>query len=63
MTVSRISLLRLSVAERELTAEKTRQIHTVIATTWILGVAMPSGYPHPPAVRRELFDRVCRGVP
>jgi hypothetical protein len=39
------------------------QIHTVIATTWILGVAMPSGYPHPPAVRRELFDRVCRGVP
>lgn len=24
---------------------------------------MPSGYPHSPAVRRELFDRVCRGVP
>ena len=24
---------------------------------------MPSGYPHPLAVRRELFDRVCLGVP
>lgn len=24
---------------------------------------MPSGYPHLLAVRRELFDRVCRGVP
>jgi len=24
---------------------------------------MPSGFPHAPAVRRELFDRVCRGVP
>ena len=24
---------------------------------------MPSGYPHSLAVRRELFDRVCRGVP
>ena len=24
---------------------------------------MPSGYPHPLATRRELFDRVCRGAP
>jgi len=24
---------------------------------------MPSGYPHPKAVRRELFDRVCLGAP
>jgi IS30 family transposase len=24
---------------------------------------MPSGYPHPLATRRELFDRVCRGTP
>src|ERR1700726_5291997 len=24
---------------------------------------MPSGYPHSLAVRRELFDRVCLGVP
>ncbi|OBA73368.1 integrase [Mycobacterium sp. 1554424.7] len=24
---------------------------------------MPSGYPHPLSVRRELFDRVCLGVP
>jgi|SRR6185437_4555677 IS30 family transposase len=24
---------------------------------------MPSGYPHSPAVRRGLFDRVCRGAP
>jgi transposase, IS30 family len=24
---------------------------------------MPSGYPHLPAVRRELFDRICRGAP
>jgi IS30 family transposase len=24
---------------------------------------MPSGYPYSPAVRRELFDRVCRGAP
>ncbi|MEB3072121.1 IS30 family transposase [[Mycobacterium] vasticus] len=24
---------------------------------------MPSGYPHPQATRRELFDRVCQGAP
>ena len=24
---------------------------------------MPSGYPHPLATRRELFDRVCQGTP
>lgn len=28
-----------------------------------LGVAMPSGFPHSRAVRRELLDRVCMGMP
>jgi transposase, IS30 family len=29
----------------------------------ILEVAMPSGYPFPRSVRRELFDLVCQGIP
>jgi IS30 family transposase len=29
----------------------------------ILEVGMPSGYPFPKSVRRELFDLVCQGVP
>jgi transposase, IS30 family len=39
------------------------RIHTVIATSVVLGVAMPSGYPHSKLVRREFFDLVCCGTP
>jgi len=51
------------LTEREPAAKIRGQNQLSIATSMISEVAMPSGYPHPQATRRALFDRVCRGAP